>query len=93
MFDSVGVFDKYNLIVVKIVVYYCDILIKVLLDNILILFGCEVVYKVFDCLYVVYGFLSVINIFGFCYVKVENVKKVGIVFYKCSCKGFVVKVK
>lgn len=26
--------------------------------------------------------------FWFCYIKVENVNKVGIVFDKCSSKGF-----
>jgi len=91
--DSVGVLDMYNLTAAKIAAYLCDTLTKAMLDDISIPLGREAIYKVSDRSYVVYGLPSATNTLGFCHVKIENAKKVGTAFHKCSCKGFVAKAK
>ena len=60
---------------------------KSILYNISIPLGREAVYKVSSCTYVVYGPPSATNTLGFCHIKVENTKKAGTAFHKCSCKG------
>ena len=91
--DSVRVLDMYNLTAAKIAAYPCDAPTKSILYNISIPLGREAVYKVSDRTYVVYGPPSATNTLGFCHIKVENTKKAGTAFHKCSCKGFVSKAK
>ena len=91
--ESVRVLHMYNLTAAKIAAYPCDAVTKAMLHNISIPLGREAVYKVSDRSYVVYGPPSATNTLGFCHVKVENAKKVGTAFHKCSCKGFVSKAK
>ena len=91
--DSVRILDMYNLTAAKIAAYPCDAPTKSILYNISIPLGREAVYKVSDRTYVVYGPPSATNTLGFCHIKVENTKKAGTAFHKCSCKGFVSKAK
>ena len=91
--DSVHVLDMFNLTAAKIATYPCDAPTKSILYNISIPLGREAVYKVSSCTYVVYGPPSATNTLGFCHIKVENTKKAGTAFHKCSCKGFVSKAK
>ena len=91
--DSIRILDMFNLTAAKIAAYPCDAPTKSILYNISIPLGREAVYKVSGRTYVVYGPPSATNTLGFCRSKVENTKKAGTAFHKCSCKGFVSKAK
>ena len=83
----------FNLTAAKIAAYPCDAPTSSILYNISIPLGRKAVYKVSGRTYVVYGLPSATNTLGFCRIKVENTKKAGTAFHKCSCKGFVLKAK
>ena len=91
--DSIRILEMFNLTAAKIAAYPCDAPTKSIVYNISIPLGLEAVYKVSSRTYVVYGPPSATNTLGFCRIKVENTKKAGTAFHKCSCKGFVSKAK
>lgn len=86
--ESVSVLDTYNLTAAKIAAYPCDAATKGMLHKISVPLGCDAVYRVSDCTYVVNGPPSATHTLGFCHVKVESGKKADTAFHWCSCKSY-----